>query len=169
MGLSGIFTSSTKDVLFTSWNALQTAHEVLQTWISFFDSIPDLLLFSHPLLSFVNSFTDMTWVRVSGCAAMCTFKKCATTQYLDSRKEVCTSSGFVLLTRLEWDVPPRPLIPSVQRTLWNTPEQQVNGEPVRNSRNYFNTHFFPIFLYSSTSPIFSLKFLSVAIVYVQYR
>lgn len=97
---------------------LQTAHEVLQMWISFFVSLP-----------------DMMWVRVSGCAAMCTFKKCATTQYLDWRKEVCTSSGFVRLTRPEWDVPPRLLIPSVQRTLWNTPEQQVNGEPVWNSKN----------------------------------
>lgn len=124
----GVFTNS--DVLFKSWNALQLLHPADCTWSDsdingFLFLLVSSITFSNPLLSFVNSFSDVMWVRVNGCAAMCIFKKIATTQYLDSRKEVCTSSGFVPLTRLEWDVPPRLLTPSAQQTLWNTPEHQV--------------------------------------------
>lgn len=113
---------------------LQMAHHALCVWTSFFVSLTDLLLFYHPISS-ANSFSDMTSVRVSGCAATCTFRKCATTRCLGSRKGVCTSSGFMLLTRPGWDVPPRLVTRCVRRTLWNIPGQQVQSKPATGKTN----------------------------------
>lgn len=76
--------------------------------------------YSNVFLSFL-SLSDLMSVRVSGCAAMCIFRKCATTRCLGWRKELCTSSGFVLLIRPEQDARPRPPSPSSLQTPWNTP------------------------------------------------
>lgn len=65
--------------------------------------------------------SDMMSVRVSGCAAMCIFRKCATTRCLGWRKELSTSSGFMLLTRPEQGAPPMLQSLSSLQTPWNTP------------------------------------------------
>lgn len=80
------------------------------------------------------SLSDMMSLRVSGCAAMCIFRKRATTRCLAWRKELCTNSGFVLLTRLEQDAPPRPPNPCSLQTPWNTPGPWVTHNALRDSR-----------------------------------
>lgn len=79
------------------------------------------LCFPFIQILYFLSLSDMTLVRVSGYAAMCICRKCATTQCLGWRKKLCTSSGFVLLTRRGQDAHLRPLSPSSLQTPWNTP------------------------------------------------
>lgn len=128
MTLDGAFTNL--EMTSSSWDALQWLHPADSASRAININVFLFLLnrfstfFYHPLSS-ANFFSDMTSVRMSGCAATCTFRKCATTQCLGSRKGVCTSSGFVPLTRPGWAVPPRLVSRCVRRTLWNTPGQQV--------------------------------------------
>lgn len=102
---------------------LQAAHKVLYTWI-YFCPLNEICLFSTSFLPF-SSPSDTMSLGGSGYAATCTFRKRATTLCLGLKKEQCTSSGFVPLTRLESDAPPRPLNPSSLETLWNTPGLRV--------------------------------------------
>lgn len=67
------------------------------------------------------SFSDVTSARVSGCAAMWIFKRFAITQCLGWRKELCTSSEYVVWTRPVQGAPPKPRSPSSLQTPWNTP------------------------------------------------
>lgn len=83
---------------------------------------------------FLLSLSDMMSLRVSGCAAMCIFRKRATTRCLAWRKELCTNSGFVRLTRLERDAPPRLPNPCSLQTPWNTPGPWVTHNALLDSR-----------------------------------
>lgn len=71
------------------------------------------------------SLSDVNRVRMSGCAAMCIFKRCATSRCLGWRRKLCISSEFVLWTKPGQDAHPKPRRPSWPEILWSTPGRRV--------------------------------------------
>lgn len=77
---------------------------------------------------FSPSLSDVKLVRLNGCAVTCIFRKCATSQCLGWKREHGTSSGFVLWTKQEQDVPLWLLNLYLPLTHWNTPEPWVTNK-----------------------------------------